>query len=112
MLANCSTHPCCGHVILQSRKNGHFELVDPNDPFSDGHTTGYLEFYDERHWPPFPLTSQRILDHFMMILNEPSCADLWKAGRITGWIEAFIENAPETFRSFLLDEHISVLQRV
>jgi hypothetical protein len=87
-------------------------LVGPNDPFSDGHTTGYLEFYDQRHRPPFPLTSQGILDHFMTILNEPSCADLWKAGRITGWIEALIENAPETFRSFLLDEYISVLQRV
>lgn len=87
-------------------------LVDSNDPFSDGHTTGYLEFYDERHRPPLPLTSQRILDHFMAILNEPSCAGLWKAGRITGWIEALIENAPETFRSFLLDEHVSVLQRL
>ncbi len=65
-------------------------LVDPNDPFSEGHTTGYLEFYDERRRPPLPLTSQRILDHFMMILNEPSCGDLWKAGRITGWIEALI----------------------
>jgi hypothetical protein len=87
-------------------------LVDPNDPFSEGHTTSYLEFYDERHRPLLPLTSRGILDHFMMILNEPSCADLWKAGRITGWIEALIENAPETFRSFLLVEQMSVLQRV
>jgi len=70
-------------------------LVDSNDPFSDGHTTGYLEFYEERHRPPFPITSQGILDHFKMILSEPSCADLWKAGRISGWIEALIENAPE-----------------
>src|SRR5437762_6023315 len=23
--ANCSTRSCCGHVILQSRQNGHFE---------------------------------------------------------------------------------------
>jgi len=32
-------------------------LVDPNDPFSEGHTTGYLEFYDERRRPHLPLTS-------------------------------------------------------
>jgi hypothetical protein len=29
-------------------------LSDTNDPFSDGHTTGYLEFYDERYQPSFP----------------------------------------------------------
>jgi hypothetical protein len=29
-------------------------LTCSNDPFSDGHTTGYLEFYDERYRPPFP----------------------------------------------------------
>ncbi|MGH2495388.1 MAG: hypothetical protein ACRDIV_11855 [Ktedonobacteraceae bacterium] len=85
-------------------------LVDSNDPFSDGYITGYLEFYDERHRPLFPLTSQGILDYFKTILSEPSCTDLWKAGRITGWIEAIIENAPETFRSVVLDEHVGVLQ--
>lgn len=26
-------------------------LTSSTDPFSDGHTTGYLEFYDERHRP-------------------------------------------------------------
>lgn len=29
-------------------------LTDTNDPFSNGYTTGYLEFYDERHRPSFP----------------------------------------------------------
>ena len=29
-------------------------LAGNNGPFSDGHTTGYLEFYDERHRPSFP----------------------------------------------------------
>lgn len=29
-------------------------LTDAHDPFSDGHTTGYLEFYDERHRSSFP----------------------------------------------------------
>ena len=65
-------------------------LVDSNAPFSEGHTTGYLEFYDERHRPSLSLTNRGIFDHFMMILNEPSCVDPWKAGRITGWIEALI----------------------
>jgi hypothetical protein len=92
--------------------DNHLFCVDSNDPFSDGHTTGYLEFYDERHRPPFPLTSQGILEQFKMILSEPSSADLWKAGRITGWIEALIENASETFKSFLLEEHMGVLQRM
>ncbi len=87
-------------------------LVDSNDPFSDGHTTGYLEFYDERHRPSFPLTSQQILEHFMMILNDSSYSGLWKAGRIAGWIEGVIENAPETFRSSLPSEYVSILQKV
>jgi hypothetical protein len=29
-------------------------LTDMNVSFRDGHTTGYLEFYDERHRPCFP----------------------------------------------------------
>ena len=85
-------------------------LTCTNDPFSDGHTTGYLEFYDEQHRPSFPLTSQILYDHLMMIVNEPSTPPLWKAGRITGWIEALIKNSPQTFRSFTLQEHITVLQ--
>lgn len=82
------------------------------DPFSDGCTTGYLEFYDERHWPLFPLTSQAIRDHLMGILTDPSCPDLWRAGRITGWMEALIENAPQTFKSVLPQKRPTVLQEV
>jgi hypothetical protein len=85
-------------------------LSSINDPFSDGHTTGYLEFYDERHRPSFPLTSQVICDHLMTILHEPSVPSHWKAGCITGWMEALMENAPQTFRSFLLEERITALQ--
>lgn len=87
-------------------------LAGKSDPFSDGHTTGYLEFYDDRYRPAFPLTSQVIRDHLLMIWNEPSAPSLWKAGRVTGWIEALIENAPQTFRSFLLEDHLTVLQEV
>jgi hypothetical protein len=85
-------------------------LTGMNEPFRDGHTTGYLEFYDERHRPSFPLTSQVISDYFTMIVNEPSIPPLWKAGRLIGWIEALIENAPHTFRSFPLEERITTLQ--
>jgi hypothetical protein len=45
-----------------------------------------------------------------MIVNEPSIPPLWKAGRRIGWIEALIENAPHTFRSFPLEERITTLQ--
>jgi hypothetical protein len=85
-------------------------LTGTNDPFSDGHTTGYLEFYDERHRPDRPLTSHTIRDHLMTIWNEPSMLSLWEAGRIAGWMEALIENSPQTFRSFLPEGQMTVLQ--
>jgi hypothetical protein len=85
-------------------------LTGVNDPFSDGHTTGYLEFYDERYRSSFPLTSQAVADHLTMIMNEPSVPLLWKAGRIAGWIEALVENSPQTFRSFVAVERITTLQ--
>ena len=50
-----------------------------------------------------------ILDHLMMIINESSCTDLWKAGRVTGWIEALMENGPQIFRSFVPEERMSFL---
>ena len=76
--------------------------TDTNDPFSDGHTTGYLECYDERHRPSFPLSSHSICEHLLAIVNESSMPSLWKAGRITGCIEALIENDPHAFSSVLL----------
>jgi hypothetical protein len=90
--------------------NAMIVLVDDHDPFSDGQTTGYLEFYDERYRPCFPLSSQVISTHLMTILNEPSAPSLWKAGRVTGWMEALMENAPHTFRSFTLEERRAALQ--
>lgn len=85
-------------------------LTGDYDPFSEGQTTGYLEFYDERHRPCFPLSSQVISNHLMMILNEPSTPPLWKAGRVTGWLEALMENSPNTFRSSMREERQTVLQ--
>jgi len=73
--------------------NATIVLSSIDDLFSDGRTTGYLEFYDERHRPLFPLTSQAVRDHLMAILTEPTCPELWRAGRITGWMEALMETA-------------------
>jgi hypothetical protein len=87
-------------------------LNGPNDPFRDGCITGYLEFNDERHRSLFPLTSQAIRDHLLAILTESACPELWRAGRITGWMEALMENAPQTFRSVLPEELMIVLQNV
>ncbi len=90
--------------------NATIVLVDDNDSFSDGHTTGYLEFYDERHRPAFPLTSHTVSAQLQVMMQEPSMPSLWKAGRITGWMEALLENAPQTFRSWLPEERMTVLQ--
>jgi hypothetical protein len=90
--------------------NAIIALTGNNDPFNDRYTTGYLEFYDERHHPLFPLTSHVIRDHLMTIINESSCSDLWKAGRVTGWIEALIENSPQTFRSFVPEKRVAFLK--
>jgi len=81
-----------------------------NDPFSEGHTTGSLECYDERHRPCFPLTGHSIGEHLLAVVNEPSLPSLWKAGRRAGWMEALMENAPQTFKSLGAAERITALQ--
>ena len=86
-------------------------LAGDNDPFSDGRTTGYLEFYNERHRPRFPLSSQVIHDYLALVMDEPSTPTLWKARRINGWMEALIENCPQTFRSLVPEGHMTVLQK-
>jgi hypothetical protein len=92
--------------------NATIVLNDANDPFSDGRTTGYLEFYDERHRPPFPLTSRAIRDYLMAVLTESSYSDLWRSGRMIGWMEALMENDSQTFRSILPEEHMIALQNM
>jgi hypothetical protein len=67
--------------------NANIVLAGDNDPFSDGHITGYLEFYDERHRPRFPLTSQVFYDYLALVMVEPFTPPLWKAGPISGWME-------------------------
>ena len=59
---------------------------------------------------PSRLSSQVICDHLLTILHEPSVPSHWKAGPITGWMEALMEHAPQTFRSLLSEECITALQ--
>ncbi len=50
---------------------------------------------------------------FLLDYRQPTtlCGKLaWKAGHITGWMHALIENVPHTFRSFLREERMTVLQ--
>lgn len=64
--------------------NAIIPLVGESDSFSDGHTTGYLEFYDERHRPAFPLTNHAVRDHLVTVMGEVSMPVEWRAGRIVG----------------------------
>ena len=43
-------------------------------------------------------------------MHESSMPALWKAGRITGWMEALMKSAPQTFKSFVLAGRLTVLQ--
>jgi hypothetical protein len=58
------------------------------------------------------LISQVIAHYLTMMVNEPSAPLLWKAGRITGWMEALMENAPQAFSSVLGEEQITALHKV
>ena len=89
--------------------NTNIVLTDTNDSFRDGHTTGCLEFYDERHWPCFPLTSHSICKHLLAVVNEPSMPSLWEAGRIAGWMETRMEHSPQAFKSLGAAEQITAL---
>jgi hypothetical protein len=79
--------------------------------FIEGHTTGWLQFYDERYRPTFPLDSQTVCEYLKSFINEPR-PDSWRFGCIVGWIEALIENSPQTFKSVLAGEHVSVVREV
>jgi hypothetical protein len=35
---------------------------------------------------------------------------LWKTGRIPGWMEALMENIPQTLKRFVFSERITALQ--
>ena len=80
--------------------------------FVEGHCTGWLQFYDERYRPRFPLASETVCAYLFEIVNDTRFTDSWKAGCLVGWIEALCENSPQTFRSVLAGEHLSVVREV
>ena len=84
-------------------------LTAMHDAFRDGHPTGNLECYDERHRPCFPLPSHSICKHLLAVVNEPSMPSLWKAGRIAGWMETRMEHSPQAFKSLGAAEQITAL---
>jgi hypothetical protein len=71
-----------------------------------------LELYDKRHWQLFPLTSHIVRDYLAANIAELTELELWSARRISGWIETLMENAPQTFRSVLPEEHMIALQNM
>jgi len=86
-------------------------LTSQGDPISSGHSTGYLEFSDTRHRPTCPLSSQTVCEHLMSMWHNQSESALWRAGRITGCIEALPENAPEPFVSIPVLEEGTVFEQ-
>ncbi len=76
-------------------------LTDHNDDFHDGYSNGYLCYYDGRHRPPFPFTSDTIITFIQTNMTDPRKSQGWNAGFITGWMEAFCENDARTFCSLL-----------
>jgi len=80
--------------------NATIVLSSIDDPLSEGHATA------------FPLTSHIVRDYLVANIAEPIRLELWSARHITGWIEALMENAPQTFRSVLPEEHMIALQNM
>jgi hypothetical protein len=86
-------------------------ILTSDSEFIDGHVTGWLNFYDTRYRPSFPLTSETICRYLMDILIATEKPVNWRLGALAGFIEAICENSQETFTSVLLGEHVSVMQR-
>jgi hypothetical protein len=79
--------------------NSTIVLPSNTDDFHDGYSNGYLYYYDERHRPPFPLTSSHITAFIHTNMTDSRKSQSWNAGFITGWMEALCENSSQTFCS-------------
>ncbi len=82
-----------------------------DDDFISGHTYAWLSFYDERHRPMFPLTSDTVCRFLMDFINCREKPENWRIGAVVGWVDALCENSSEIFKSVLAGDHVSVLQR-
>jgi hypothetical protein len=89
--------------MAQQIQLGNSTIVLPSntDDFHDGYSNGYLYYYDERHRPPFPLTSSHITAFIHTNMTDSRKSQSWNAGFITGWMEAFCENDARTLCSLL-----------
>jgi hypothetical protein len=79
-------------------------LTDHHGDFSDGHSNGYLYYYDERHRLSFPLTSDTLVTFIATNMTDPRQSQSWNGGFVAGWMEALFENHPETFRSLVPED--------
>jgi hypothetical protein len=90
--------------------------TENTDDFHDGYSNGYLYYYDRRHRPPFPLTSEQITAFIQTNMTDSRKSQCWNAGFITGWMEALCENGPRTFCSLppdtnrMREQHVTALQ--
>src|SRR5712691_3209319 len=78
-----------------------------DDDFISGHTYAWLSFYDERHRPMFPLTSDTVCEYLTSFLSEDCRSESWRMGAVVGWVDALCENSSETFRSVIAGEQVS-----
>ncbi len=83
-----------------------------DEDFTSGHITGWLQFYDERYRPMFPLTSSTVCEYLMSFVNDNCRSESWRMGAVVGWCDALCENSSETFKSVLAGDHLSVVREV
>lgn len=74
-------------------------ILVSSDLFMEGLTTAWLQFYDLRYRPSFPLTTETIGDFIVDFMNCTNRPIEWRVGAVTGWLDALFENSDETFTS-------------
>ena len=81
---------------------GNTTVVVSDHHFSDGYVYCYLDFYDLRTRPTFPLTDVAVSRHLLEMSKTPT-HETWVGGYLTGWCEAMLEGSDETFTSVLAE---------
>ena len=86
-------------------------LTDDSE-FIEGWVTGWLNFYDTRYRPPFPLTSETLCSYLLDYLGAVEKPVNWRLAACTGFIEALAEGSSETFTSVLIGDHLQLFREV
>ena len=90
---------------LRAGKN----IIDADAAFADGHANGRSYYYDRNQQLPRPVSSERLRVFMVRNLFDPSEPELWNAGFVVGWMEAFFENDPASFyTSIIIPEPVHV----